>query len=126
MSYHDPSEIYVFRCPQCTQFISSTVDACRFCEFPITDEVRTAGAEAAFHENKAYRIAFYKKAFYIGVGIFGAGLLLLAFFAAPIILTGEGTFFYGGPILIAIGFGQSLLGLHGIYKEKRTKFRPTV
>lgn len=124
MSYLDPSENYVFRCPQCTQFISSMVEVCRFCQLPITPEIKAAGAAAVFNENKEYRVEFYKKVVYVGLGMFAGGLALIGFFVASMMTQGEGTFFYIGPILAVAGLGQILVGLNGIYREKRSKFKP--
>ena len=124
MSYLDPSEIYVFRCPQCSQFISSMVDVCRFCQFPITPDVKNAGAAAIFNENKEYRVNFYKNVMFVGAALFVVGLLLLGVFLASIAARGEGTLFYIGPILVVVGFGQVLVGLNGIYREKMSKFKP--
>lgn len=124
MSYLDPSEIYVFRCPQCNQFISSMVDECRFCQCPITPEIKAAGAAATFDENREYRVGFYKKVVYVGLGMFAGGLAILGFFVASIAARGEGTLFYIGPILVFAGLGQILVGFNGIYREKRSKFKP--
>lgn len=124
MSYLDPSDTIVFRCPKCNQFISSMQQACRFCQFPITEEVIAAGAAETFNENKSYRLGLYKKVFFVGIGIFLVGFLILAQFAISIWVFGKGTFYYIGPILIAVGLGQTIMGLQGMYKEKRSRFKP--
>lgn len=100
------------------------VEVCRFCQCPITTEIKTAGAAATFNENKEYRVGFYKKVVYVGLGMFVGGLAILALFVASIAARGEGTLFYIGPILVVAGLGQVLVGLNGIYKEKRSKFKP--
>lgn len=119
MSILGPDDAFVFRCPQCSEFISSTVEVCRFCDTPITAEMKEAGAAATYNENRKYRRGFYAKILFMGIGLFAGGAALIALFVISLINTGEGTFFYVGPILTAWGVGQIILGLHGIYKERR-------
>ena len=111
----------VFRCPRCSQFISSQLDACRFCDLPITEEMKDASAAAVFEENKTYRIGFHKNILILGVVLFAVGFLMLGSFALSMLVKGEGSFFYISPLLVLAGLGQIILGLHGIYKEKRSK-----
>jgi hypothetical protein len=123
VSYLDPSDTIVFRCPQCNQFISSMQTSCRFCQLPITEEIVTGGAAATFNENREYRIGLYKKVFYVGLGMFFTGFVIIAFFVVSMMARGEGNFYYIGPILLVAGAGQIILGLHGIYTEKRSRFK---
>jgi hypothetical protein len=111
----------VFRCPRCDQFISSNVETCRFCELPITKEMKAHSAAAQFEEDKAFRTGFHKNIFIVGAVMLVIGVLMLGWFAVSMLVLGRGDFFYISPILTLLGAGQIIAGLHGMYKEKRLK-----
>lgn len=67
----------VFKCPNCQQFISNQLEACRFCSFPLNDETRAQAIKKEADETRQYRFNMHKKILYVGLGIFGFGLLLM-------------------------------------------------
>ena len=50
------SEVKVFRCPNCKQFISTNADSCRFCSFVITEETKREEVNSQEKEDKGFRI----------------------------------------------------------------------
>ena len=115
----DKDERKVFRCPNCTQFISTAVDTCRFCSIPITDEIKRKGVSAQEGEDRGFRVKVQTKFLYVGIGVFALGLFLLGISIFSILFTNEGRFFIWSPILILVGLGQIVYGLIGIYEEKK-------
>lgn len=109
----------VFRCPNCTKFISTAVDTCRFCSIPVTDEIKRKGVSEQEGEDRGFRVNVQKKFFYSGIGVFALGLVLLAYSLFSIYFTSEGVFFLWSPVITLVGLGQIVYGLIGIYGEKK-------
>lgn len=111
-------ELKVFPCPGCRRPISSTAENCKYCDLPISPEVRQSAIEENDAENRSHDVEFHRNIFMIGVVIFLAGVGLLAM-SIMSLYSGTGGFFIWSPILTIVGFGQTIYGLHGMRNAKR-------
>ena len=111
----------VFKCPKCQQFISNKQDACRFCFFPLNAETvgQAIGKEA--DDTRQYRFNMHKKILYIGLGIFALGTVLSFLTYTTLFVTGGGFYFPWSPVIALFGLGQILIGLFGVFDERRKK-----
>jgi hypothetical protein len=75
-----PKEFAVngFPCPNCHEFISSDVDACRFCSFEITEAFREEAVRDELEDRKRQSLKRAKNTMAIGATFFVAGLLATA------------------------------------------------
>jgi hypothetical protein len=104
------SQLGVFQCPNCREFIATGATTCRFCSAPITPEVAQAAAHIQEDENRNYRRKKYAGHMLRGGLIFALGLaitigtLVVATSAEGgghyvvtygLILAGGGNFLYG-------------------------------
>jgi len=113
------SQIRVFQCPNCKEFIATDAKTCRFCSTPITAEVAQAAANAQADENRKYRKKKYATHMLSGGGVFLLGLgITVATYIAAAMSEGGGHFFitYG---LMLVGGGNFLYGLVGWLGEMR-------
>ncbi|CAN5225399.1 hypothetical protein BH10ACI1_BH10ACI1_24930 [soil metagenome] len=115
MSFED---YQVFQCPNCQQFISTRNNSCRFCSLPLTNEIKLQGIEVAAENNRKFRFKNSKIWFYSGIGVFGLGILLLAFSILSV-NAGEGRLFIWSPIITLIGLGQMINGIIGMRDERK-------
>ena len=78
------SQIRVFQCPNCKEFIATDAKICRFCSTPITAEVAQAAANAQADENRKYRKKKYATHMLSGGGVFllGLGITVATYIAA--------------------------------------------
>lgn len=110
-------EIKVFPCPSCRKTISSKASQCKYCETPISDDVKTAAIEAEEKENRRIDAEFHRNIMLIGIAItfVGAGLLGISFMN---VYSGRGGFFIWSPIITIVGIGQTAYGILGMRKAK--------
>ena len=113
----------VFKCPKCQQFISNKQDACRFCSFPLNDEIRAQAIEKEADDTRHYRLNMHKKILYIGLGIFAIGVVLSFLSFATIFVAGSGIYFPWSPVIVLFGLGQMLIGVFGILSERKNNVR---
>lgn len=113
-------EIKVFPCPSCRKAISSKASQCKYCETPISDDVKTAAIEAEEKENRRIDAEFHRNIMLIGIAItfVGAGLLGISILN---VYSGRGGFFIWSPIITLVGIGQVIYGLVGMRKANRRK-----
>ena len=109
----------VFQCPKCRQYISTKYDECRFCNFPLSDEIKAQAIAIEVDGNRQYRLKMSKGVLYAGLGILALGLLLSLTSIYSIFIAGEGVYFLWSPIIVLAGLGQILIGLNGIRVERK-------
>jgi len=107
------SQVRVFQCPSCKEFIATDAKTCRFCSTPITPEVAQAQATIQENENRIYRKKKYTRHMLTGGGLAALGLIItIGTYAAASVSEGGGHFVitYG---LILAGGGNFLYGFVG-------------
>jgi RNA polymerase subunit RPABC4/transcription elongation factor Spt4 len=115
------SQVQIFQCPRCKEYISSDAEVCRFCKTPIDAETKRVAAIAQAKENRIYRRNQYLKHVGIGALLFIGGLVITVG-SYTIAASGGG----GGHFLITWGLMVSggldfLYGLVGFLGELRDK-----
>jgi hypothetical protein len=105
------SDLKVFKCPKCSQYINTSLNNCKFCNFELNDEIKQKAIVGEESENKLYRRSVSKKHLLAGIGILIAGLVLSlpGFLAGEI---GDGGFIFIG--LILIGLAETGNGIWGL------------
>jgi hypothetical protein len=109
----------VFQCPNCRQYISTKYEACRFCSFVLTDEIKARAVENETEGNRRYRSKMHKSVLYSGFGIFALGAVLSAVSVFSIFFAGEGFYFPWSPVIVLFGLGQMLIGFNGMREERK-------
>ncbi len=111
-------ELKVFPCPTCKRTIPSNKDTCKYCDSPISDEIKRAMIEAQEVQNRNEDIEFHRNIFMIGIVILfvGAGLLSVSIVN---IYAESGGFFIWSPVITIFGLGQAIYGLNGMRKAHR-------
>jgi|SRR5215213_11530718 len=109
----------VFQCPNCQQYISTQFDACRFCSFPLSDEVKAQAIGKEAEGNRQYRMKMHKGVLYSGLGIFALGVVLSSVSILTIFVTYQGVYFPWSPLIILWGLGQMLIGFNGMRDERK-------
>ena len=104
------SQVRVFQCPNCHEYIATDAKSCRFCATPIDAQTAQQAADAQARENKSFRRRHYARHILIGAGLFAAGAVVttLTYTAAAVspsgghflimwglMLSGAGDFLYG-------------------------------
>jgi len=113
--------VKTLECPNCKKYITSDSATCRFCSFPISQEMIEAGVEKEDEEIRRFQVTFYKGALGTGAVFLLIGILLLVYFFVSYYATGRGVFYFWSPILILLGLGEIIYALHGFYKERPHK-----
>jgi RNA polymerase subunit RPABC4/transcription elongation factor Spt4 len=111
-------ELKVFKCPNCSQYISSKNDVCPKCSFQIPDELKQAAIIAQDNEVKEANRKFYKTMIYAGLGEFGFGALLLLGNVVTVVYAERTRISIWGPFLTILGIGQIIYAMNGLRKEK--------
>ncbi|MBX7172140.1 MAG: hypothetical protein K1X72_14340 [Pyrinomonadaceae bacterium] len=105
------SDIKVFKCPNCTQYINTSLTECKFCKTPLSNETKQKAIESENENTKLYRRNMSKKHLLIGIGVFTIGIVI----SLPGLLGGtltNGGFIFIGLILVGLGeIGNGLFGL---------------
>ena len=109
----------VFQCPNCRQYISTRYEACRFCSFELTDEIKAQAIVNETEGNRQYRLKMHKGVLYSGFGVFGLGVLLGLVSVVSIFFLREGFYFPWSPVVVLFGLGQMLIGFNGIREERK-------
>ncbi len=109
----------VFQCPECQQFISTKYEVCRFCEFPLSDEIKAGAIAKTNNDNTQYRLKMHKAVLYSGLGIFVIGVGLSFISIVSIFYTRQGFYFPWSPIIVLFGLGQMLIGFMSIREERK-------
>jgi len=107
------SQVRVFQCPHCKEYIASDAKTCRFCHAPIDDQTAQAAADLQAQENQRYRRKQYARHILTGGGLFALGLFATVgsyLVAASSREGGHYVITYG---LMLSGFGDFLYGLVG-------------
>ena len=113
------SQVRVFQCPNCKEFIATDAKSCRFCSTPITEEVAQAQAKVQEEENRVYRRKKYARHMLTGGGLAALGLAItIGTLLLATVSEGGGHYVitYG---LILAGGGNFLYGLVGWLGELR-------
>jgi predicted anti-sigma-YlaC factor YlaD len=113
------SQVRVFQCPSCKEFIATDAKTCRFCSTPISEEVALAQAQAQAEENRIYRRKKYARHMLSGGGLAALGLAItIGTLVAATVSEAGGHYVitYG---LILVGGGDFLYGLVGWLGELR-------
>jgi hypothetical protein len=112
----------VFQCPNCQKYVSNKADACRFCGFPLSDQVKAKAIEKESDDNRQFRRKGHKAMLYTGLGVFVLGLFLSAASYTTIFVTGQGFYFPWSPVIALVGLGQILYGFLGMREERKNNF----
>ena len=113
------SQLGIFQCPSCLEFIATDAQTCRFCSTPIAAEVALAEANRLADENRTYRRKKYARHMLTGGGVLGLGLAItIGTLLVATAAEGGGRYVvtYG---LIVAGGGDFLYGLVGWIGELR-------
>jgi uncharacterized membrane protein YvbJ len=70
------SQVRVFQCPNCKEYIATDAPSCRFCATPIDAQTAQQAADAQARENKSFRRRHYARHILIGAGLFAAGAVI--------------------------------------------------
>src|SRR5438270_5223672 len=73
------SQVRVFQCPACHEYIATDARSCRFCSTPIDAQTAQQAADAQARENKSFRRRHYARHMLTGVGLFAAGACITIF-----------------------------------------------
>ena len=103
----------VFRCPTCHEFIAADATKCRFCSAPLDAETAKSAEAAQENENKLYRRKHYARHIFIGVGLFGLGLVITVATFTAAVSSPQGGYYVITYGLMLSGFGDFLYGLVG-------------
>lgn len=109
----------VFKCPKCQQFISNKLKECRFCSFPLNEEIKAQAIEKEGSDTRKYRRGMFKKVLLIGLGIFAIGAVLSILSFITLFVAEGGFYFPWSPVIVLFGLGQMLIGLYGIWDERK-------
>lgn len=112
-------ETKVFRCPNCKQYINSSLAECKFCKIPLTSEIIQKAIDDERNDARTYHLNNSKKHLYIGIGLFSLGLILSisSYFAGNI--NGGGGFIFIGLLLLGLGeIGNGFYGLLDHFGDK--------
>ena len=109
----------VFQCPDCRQYISTRFDACRFCSFPLTDEIKAQAVGQEKEGNRQYRIKMHRAVLYSGFGIFALGVALSGISIVSIFFIEQGVYFPWSPVIVLFGLGQMLVGFNSLRDERK-------
>lgn len=115
------SSYQAFQCPNCKNYVSTLQKQCRFCSLPLTDETKSKAVEVEKDGNRQYRLKAKRTIFFIGTGILALGLVLLTLSIISIFVNGYGYYFPWSPIIVLFGIGQMLIGLEGMFDERKKK-----
>ena len=111
------SQVRVFQCPKCNEFIATDAKSCRFCSTPIDAQSAQVAADAQDVENKRYRRKQYARHMLIGGGLFALGFAITAgTYMAAASFEGGGNFVITYGLMLA-GAGDLLYGLVGWLSE---------
>ena len=116
------SQVSVFHCPSCQEFVASDATRCRFCSTPLYPEMISKGVEAQAREDKKYRRDYYLRHMLTGAAMFVGGIILTAgsiYLAVATSFTGGYGILTTG--LILVGIGDFIYGLFGWLGELRGK-----
>jgi hypothetical protein len=90
------SEVRVFPCPRCREFIATDAKSCRFCSVPIDPRAAELAADAQDEENRRYMRRRYARHMLTGAGLFALGVAVTVItFSAAATSVGGGYFMIG-------------------------------
>jgi len=108
------TQVRVFQCPSCHEFIASDSKSCRFCSTPIDARAAQLAADAQDVENRRYMRRRYARHMLIGGALLAAGMVATLVTIAAAVYSPTGGYFiimYG---LMLYGAGDFLYGLAGV------------
>jgi membrane protein CcdC involved in cytochrome C biogenesis len=119
----DELKTQTFPCPNCHQYISSEVNACKFCSFAISLDVKQISIDKEKNEKKNIYLKRHRNTLIVGIGLLIIGLYDVFF---PIFSLGFSFKQYSNvvkvsclsPILIILGFCIIIYSLVGYIREK--------
>ena len=107
------SQVRVFQCPKCKEFIATDAKSCRFCSTPIDAQAAQSAADSQEIENKQYRRKQYARHMLIGGGVFALGLAVTVGTYIAAAVSEEGGSYVVTYGLMLVGGGDLLYGLVG-------------
>ena len=108
------SQIRVFPCPRCHEFIATDAGSCRFCFTPIDPQAAQLAADAQDKENVRYMRRRYARHMLIGGAIFVAATAFSVATLAAAYYSPTGGYFIVVYGLIIYGAGDFIYGLAGL------------
>ena len=111
------SDVQVFRCPGCKEYIASDAASCRFCRRPFDAQTIRAAVAATQAENKKYRRDHYLKHVATGFGLFALGVILTVGSLWSAFTSEAGGYYVVTWGLVVAGGGDFLYGMFGMLGE---------
>ena len=108
------SQVRVFQCPRCHEFIATSATSCRFCSTPIDPQAAQLAADAQDKENVRYMRRRYPRHMLIGGAIFVAATAFSIMTIAAAYYSPSGGYFIVVYGLILYGAGDFIYGLAGV------------
>jgi uncharacterized membrane-anchored protein len=115
------SDVQVFQCPGCKEYIASDAARCRFCRRPLDAQTISAAVAATQADNKKYRRNHYLKHMGTGLGLFVLGTVLTVGSLWSAFASEAGGYYVVTWGLVAAGGGDFLYGLFGFLGEALSK-----
>jgi hypothetical protein len=110
------SQVRVFQCPNCKEFIATDAKTCRFCAATITAEGAQAQANLQGQQDKIDRVKKHTRQMLIGAAMFVVGVIItVGSYSMAASSAGGGRYLitYGPIIFGAIRFVQGGVGWLG-------------
>ncbi|MDQ3801894.1 MAG: hypothetical protein M3384_20920 [Acidobacteriota bacterium] len=111
-------ELKVFKCPNCSRYISSKNDVCPKCSFQIPNEAKQSAILAQENEVKEANRKFYRTLLYSGLAEFSFGVILVSGSVMAAVNGIGWRFSIWAPLLTLLGIGQIIYSLNGLRKER--------
>ena len=111
------SDVEIFQCPGCKEYIASDAASCRFCKRPLDAQAVQAAVAATHKENRKYRRGHYLNHMLIGLGLFAVGLLIFVAILGSDFTRATGRLYMVACVLIIAGGGDFLYGMVGVLGE---------
>ena len=108
------SQVRVFPCPNCHEFIATDAARCRFCSTPIDQQTAQLAADAQIKENERYMRSRYFRHMLSGGGLFILGVVITLGTLAAAYSSPRGGYYVITWGLVIVGFGDFLYGLVGV------------
>jgi hypothetical protein len=115
----DELKTQTFPCPKCGRYISSEVDACKFCSMSITSEMKNLAIAKELNEKKNINLNRHKNTMIVGVGSLVIGIFMIISPVIEINLSGNVNVNCLTPVFIIGGIVIFIKGFIGYREEKR-------
>ena len=115
----DELKTQTFPCPNCKQYISSEVNACRFCQTELTSEVKESAVKSELEEKRKINLNRQKNFLILGVALLIIGVFFIVTPIIEINYSNNVNVNCLTPIFIIAGIVITVKSLIGYREEKR-------